>query len=901
MNEKPQQPKEEKPIGDIGKKVLEIIHKEKGSSDNPGTIEEAQKDLKKLGIVSEVSPEITSAPIATETKPAPKPPEDLPIAPETANILEEIKSPQKEKIPKIKEDKKLLYITAKREADDLGKTYSGKKGELKKVEKALEKAKGQETKIRLQKAVEELARETESLKIKFEKAKQKRDELKNKSKKPAPTVKKPRKGGEKVIKGSLIHSELIESQIKNKNSRPDYGVEDYEKNKLIAKKEEQKINETEKAEFEEIKAEVEKMPEEERQKIGIGFRNAGFFIQEWKSNAMAKLCGIFGNKDGKNSKDRFFTAMANTYEKDANIARQKIEQREESKSKLLKLQDKGYLFGNILKYGRTIADVVGWTAGSPFRYTMIGAMFFSRGAEAAKEARLMDEKVIEKTRISDIDQAVEEAWKVYEQARIKSITIKAGAPEWTEKEFEEKYNNPSAKLIEKAYIENLPEDLLNRLKKFEPGTATGIASKIAQKILKKDIEFAIKHGKFSEASFERRLKELDRMVSQCGTVDAWAMAGRYSESAGKAVIAGLQIESIHLLIKNLPHIVEKLSSISDLPSHETPLNEAFYGEMAQPELPTETSFAGKPNLLPSHEISSTGKPTLLPSHGGGTPTTPTEIPTETQTTEPLNELTTVKKGEGYWQPVYRQLDAQLHENPENFGLKAEDLEDAAKIKKVLNTKTMNLLVKNGIIDAEKGTELRIASPDTGVYVDNDGNITTTAESYEAPFGKSGSATNMEPQKVGGLEIEESGKKIVGGKEILEIEPTGKKVGGLEIEGSGKKLNAEMLEPISKDLSLSKDAWEIVRENGNIENIENYKAIAKVPIKKLFEEIPPGKTASESWSQSKSINLPSKGVFGLTYSKFEDYYNLKKYIEFIKKPGPEDMNKTVDQFLAEKIK
>ena len=43
--------------------------------------------------------------------------------------------------------------------------------------------------------------------------------------------------------------------------------------------------------------------------------------------------------------------------------------------------------------------------------------------------------------------------------------------------------NVTKEFLEKSYVENLPQDLLERLKKSEPGTATGIL----QRVLKKDL------------------------------------------------------------------------------------------------------------------------------------------------------------------------------------------------------------------------------------------------------------------------------------------------------------------------------------------------------------------------------------------------------------------------------
>ena len=153
---------------------------------------------------------------------------------------------------------------------------------------------------------------------------------------------------------------------------------------------------------------------------------------------MASFCDKFVVENSKGTIGRFFSSLAETYKKDENNAQKAIEQREKSKTSLHQLQNVGYLTGNILKYGRTVADIVGWTVGSPLRYVMLGAQFFSRGAEAAKEARLKNQEVIEKTRVKDIDEAAEEAWKIYEQAKL-----------------EQDKGEISKGALEKAYAKNL--------------------------------------------------------------------------------------------------------------------------------------------------------------------------------------------------------------------------------------------------------------------------------------------------------------------------------------------------------------------------------------------------------------------------------------------------------------
>ncbi|MEK9168253.1 MAG: hypothetical protein AAB698_00430 [Patescibacteria group bacterium] len=364
-----------------------------------------------------------------------------------------------------------------------------------------------------------------------------------------------------------------------------------------------------------IEAEIEKMPDIERGKIGFGFHNLDFFTQEGKSRNMAKICERFASGEG--TIGRFFSAMAGTYRKNENMTKKRSEG-----GFFGGFQNKTFLLGNIMKYGRTMADVVGWTAGSPLRYVMLGAQFFSRGAEAAKEARLKNEEVIEKTRIKDIDEAAEEAWRIYEMAQ-----KKFGG------------ENVSKENLEKAYAENLPQDLLNRLKKSEPGMATGILSKIFQKILRKDVEFAIKHGKFSESSFDNRLKEFDRLIGHYGTVDALAIGARYAETAGKAVIAGVQIETVALLMQRLPEIMSKLPSI-----YEHTATSLGLGGVK----PSDISSVGAKIGMPTEETAL--QPETVPQ--------PEVVP---QPEAPVEKIIDYQGGKSIWQESEKQLAVRFKE------------------------------------------------------------------------------------------------------------------------------------------------------------------------------------------------------------------------------------------------
>ncbi len=336
----------------------------------------------------------------------------------------------------------------------------------------------------------------------------------------------------------------------------------------------------------EIKNELKEMPSEKREKIGFGLNNMGFFVQERKNNFFAKVFESAAKKfDKKSTMGRWLESFSDDYQKDTQKAREKMERIE--KGEKHRFGNVVSLGGNILRYGRVVTDIVGYTMGSPFRYVMMAGMFFSRGAEAAKEARLKNEEVIEKTRVHDIDQAADEAWAIYGQAQ--SEAVEAGK------------RKASKEDLEKAYRQNVPEDLLKRLEKgAEPGTASGIL----QKIIRKDVEMSVngieKKIKKIEANkelsakerklerekilskYSRHLNDLDRMVSQYGTVDALAMGARYTKAAAKGVVGAVMVETGGLLFRQLwNHLPDIISTASD--SEEIPQEELSYGETFQEE------------------------------------------------------------------------------------------------------------------------------------------------------------------------------------------------------------------------------------------------------------------------------------------------------------------------------
>ena len=165
---------------------------------------------------------------------------------------------------------------------------------------------------------------------------------------------------------------------------------------------------------------------------------------------------------------------------------------------------------------------------------------------------------------------------------------------------------------------------------------------------------AIKYGRVNET----RLKEYDRIISKYGEVDALAIGAKYAETAGKAIIAGVQIETAMLLMQRLPEIMEKLSLISGL------------GGVKSSEGPHFEEI-----LKLKQEISEIAQKSELEN-----------------TQAHLAEIATIKQGEG----IEHALIRQLNDNPKN-----SDLPEISKIKQILKcgriTRRIKLPLKTTIL------------------------------------------------------------------------------------------------------------------------------------------------------------------------------------------------------------
>ncbi len=192
--------------------------------------------------------------------------------------------------------------------------------------------------------------------------------------------------------------------------------------------------------------------------------------------------------DKKGTVGRFVNELKNSFVRDAAEAEKKGLDIQEgrNKGKFRQLGNVGLLSGNVLKYGRIVADVCGASIADPFRYAMMGGMITARAAEAGKEARFKSDALLEKTQIKDADEAAEEAWRIYDKAGGSATTEGGGM-------------GATAETIKNAYLRQMPKDIQERLEE-DPG----VALNFMQKMMRKQIELSLRNlgTKIREISYD---------------------------------------------------------------------------------------------------------------------------------------------------------------------------------------------------------------------------------------------------------------------------------------------------------------------------------------------------------------------------------------------------------------
>jgi hypothetical protein len=345
---------------------------------------------------------------------------------------------------------------------------------------------------------------------------------------------------------------------------------------------------------EQLDEEVERLrqlPPKERAGIIEGLANAGYWLQKTKSNALKSVTGkLTLGMSKERGWGKYITEYSKTYERDA-VRAEKM--RVQKKGVLTSAAGLGALTGNMLKLGRVAYDFAGGSLRSlnPFRHVTTGALFVARGAEAGKEVRLGNQKVISKNRtLADIDfeapmtgherqeaehamnDVASEAWALYEKAGVKDIKI-AGA----DGAVDQAKLAEAKQLMDKAYAENLPEDLKKRLGRLNV-SGTSLLEKVFLKgdvissveAINNKLEKIENNQQYSQqekasrkqavlASSERLLKDLDRMIGDQGMVDWLAYAAKKTEWTGKAAANIMLLDTVRIVWQKLPEVAHAIS------------------------------------------------------------------------------------------------------------------------------------------------------------------------------------------------------------------------------------------------------------------------------------------------------------------------------------------------------
>lgn len=703
--------------------------------------------------------------------------------------------------------------------------------------------------------------------------------------------------------------------------------------------------ETEKSlerEAEKLRDEFERTPQRERERIGVGLRNLGFHVEEKKNLFFAETFKkIAGAKTAEKSVTaKFLGKLGTRFEEDAHRAHDRMVAIEKTKNRET-LANAGYLVGNAVKL---------WTLASgaitmPLRAIAMGGMAFARGADAAKEVRFENEKVIEKTRIEDVEKAAEEAWAVYLAAQNKDVESAFRRYQEAEKRGDQKEigdawaryqlavrdaqsKNVTAKDLEKAYREQLPKDILQRLEAKTPEQPS-VANRVVQGFVKWHIERSVRRleGKISKIEgnekltakeksakrerlmnrFERRLRDYDRAVGQFGTVDALAMGLRYAEITGKAVTYAPAIYvAADKVFGALGEIIER-GEIAEAWDELTEwVNTAagkagravgkFFGGgggfqpsylFSQGELQDairESAAGEAPELkgkiiehLKEEAASSVHAEAAEPATMGGGESAAHALregaPSPSVGAESI-ELATVGKGEGVTHALVRQLKV----NPEAFGY---DPKSGVDVEQWAILKSKEIAIENGYIKPD-GTEIRVldegpkGNPAYLLEKDASGKLKVTEYWEGKPTGGAGAKSAYEYEwKKSGIPSEIKPIPVKGGLEAVNELPARQ---ALEAAASGTPDELSVRGPmeVMGAKEVAAPVWERV-EVGKLPETKFPEWLTeRIEYAKLAETLPE-KTANLEHLSAQFENY-SLRVQENTLHALEDFEKQLNYLE-----------------------
>lgn len=370
----------------------------------------------------------------------------------------------------------------------------------------------------------------------------------------------------------------------------------------------------------EVAEEVEGMSEKEREKVDQFWQNLGYKAEQAKAwvqkKTWSKLSDTLNKSNDQSSMARWVTALkdqATEKEQQAQEARVKREETkkdgtgwERTKSFL---GDKWQITANALKAGSMFI--------SPHRWFMLGGLAVSSGAEAGKEARFNNIDFIKETRYEDAEAAAAEAWAVYEQAEKQAggdneVTKEILQDAYTQSlpenilrrlgEYEE-FERDTMDDVDEAHAEALriqreaqrmsdtenvsTENLQKAFEKLfadpRPGQNTNFIGSLFQKQITRlakraqnkflDIDMddsltdaqkkAKKEQFLSKWGRSKALQDYDRMITEQGKIDSWAMSAHEAQRVGKGVVAATMAHTFYKTLSLLPDLFTSTHDITE--------------------------------------------------------------------------------------------------------------------------------------------------------------------------------------------------------------------------------------------------------------------------------------------------------------------------------------------------
>ncbi|MDQ5889795.1 MAG: hypothetical protein QG609_288, partial [Patescibacteria group bacterium] len=341
-----------------------------------------------------------------------------------------------------------------------------------------------------------------------------------------------------------------------------------------------------------VKQIIEALPEDKKEKTIYTLNTLGYQIDKWKNNKIADLLEKSAstladpNKGKKELRDqstltRFLHGLAKGRRLKAEQTENTIKNIQAGKTGLLaQAGNLGRPIGTALKVGRLLGD---YNIANPLRYVMFIASTTEEISRGAKEARLSSDAVLRK----QVERNNGLRW--HEKEAIRKIGHKEGR---TEEEIEADIlvqetaqetqtnleNTLYGSLTRKMRSYDELKDKRKKLQRFArviskgnkeinkldearlllSGMTQGIAqwqnkfwldrvqkklNRIEDSSLSIDKKETRKQKLF--ASYENKLKDMERMMSGYGAIDTLAMTARNVENASKAVVIGMMADSLY--------------------------------------------------------------------------------------------------------------------------------------------------------------------------------------------------------------------------------------------------------------------------------------------------------------------------------------------------------------------